>query len=123
MAPQGPCPLLFLILVLLATSLQFVNQHIDFPSSSAPNGQGDCKRLMQRRGLTCPTCKASNIFIHAPFSQVQNICGCGGKHVYGNIYVSIAHFDITECQLTSSFQGRCRYRTTVLRSGIRVTCL
>ncbi|XP_077687842.1 ribonuclease-like [Eretmochelys imbricata] len=116
MAPQGPCPLLFLILVLLATSLAQ-------ESSSAPNGQGDCKRLMQRRGLTCPTCKASNIFIHAPFSQVQNICGCGGKHVYGNIYVSIAHFDITECQLTSSFQGRCRYRTTVLRSGIRVTCL
>ncbi|EMP37575.1 Ribonuclease [Chelonia mydas] len=56
-----------------------MNQHIDFPRSSAPNDQGDCKRLMQRRGLTCPACKASNIFIHAPFNQVQNICGCGGN--------------------------------------------
>ncbi|CAM5096097.1 unnamed protein product, partial [Natator depressus] len=130
MAPWGPCPLLFLILVLLATSLaqlrkgtsnqQFMNQHINFPKSSTPNDQGYCDCMMQRQGLTRPACKASNIFIHAPFSQVQNICGCGGKHVYGNIYVSIAHFDISECQLTSSFLGRCRYRTTVLRSGIRV---
>ncbi|XP_038225769.2 ribonuclease-like [Dermochelys coriacea] len=117
MAPRGPCPLLFLILVLLATSLaqlrkgasnqQFVNQHIEFTKSSTPNDQGYCDRMMQRQGLTCPACKASNIFIHAPFSQVQNICGCGGKHVFRNIYASITHLDITECQLTSSFLGCC----------------
>ncbi|EMP38811.1 Ribonuclease [Chelonia mydas] len=78
MAPWGPCPLLFLILVLLATSLaqlrkgasnqQFMNQHINFPKSSTPNDQGYCDCMMQRQGLTRPACKASNIFIHAPFS-------------------------------------------------------
>ncbi|KAH1182011.1 hypothetical protein KIL84_009765 [Mauremys mutica] len=91
--------------------------------SSAHNDQGYCNCMMQRRGLTRSACKASNIFIHTPFSQVQNICSRRGKHVYGKVYASIARFDHTECQLTSSFLGRCRNRTTVLNSRIHVTCL
>ncbi|XP_065421675.1 ribonuclease pancreatic-like [Chrysemys picta bellii] len=132
-ARGGPCPLLFRTLILLAICLaqlsegasnqQFVNQHIDFPRSSAHNDQGYCNRTKQCRGLTRSACKASNIFIHAPFSQIQNICSRGGKHVYGKVYASIARFDHTECQLTSSFLGCCRYRTTVLNSEIHVTCL
>uniref|UniRef100_A0A674IM61 Ribonuclease A-domain domain-containing protein n=1 Tax=Terrapene triunguis TaxID=2587831 RepID=A0A674IM61_9SAUR len=68
-----------------ASNQQFVNQHIDFPRSSAHNDQGYCNRMMQRRGLTRSACKASNILIHAPFSQIQNICNRGGKHVYGKV--------------------------------------
>uniref|UniRef100_A0A8C3S9K0 Ribonuclease A-domain domain-containing protein n=1 Tax=Chelydra serpentina TaxID=8475 RepID=A0A8C3S9K0_CHESE len=108
----------------------FLSQHIEFPKSSASSDQNYCKLMMQHRDLTHPFCITSNTFIQAPTNQVQGVCSSGGKWVCDNIYNSImcctqniARFDITECQLTSSFLGRCKYRTTVLRSGIRSVCL
>uniref|UniRef100_A0A8C8RWX6 Ribonuclease A-domain domain-containing protein n=1 Tax=Pelusios castaneus TaxID=367368 RepID=A0A8C8RWX6_9SAUR len=130
MAQRGHHYLLFLPLILLAADLaqlsegvgspQFLNQHIDYPRSGSIIERGYCDRMMQRRGLTRPVCKATNIFIHAPASQVRTVCDRGGKHVHGNIYDSIAHFQLTVCQLVSSIGGRCSYRGTVKNSRIRV---
>ncbi|CAM4656010.1 unnamed protein product, partial [Caretta caretta] len=89
MALRGPFPLLFLTLVLLATSLaqhrpsnrnqRFLRRHVDFPKTSAPNDQSYCNTMMQRWGLTRHFCKITNTFIHAQAPLLQAICILGGR--------------------------------------------
>ncbi|CAM4655866.1 unnamed protein product, partial [Caretta caretta] len=73
MASRGPHPALLLPLILLAASLaqlregtsysQFLNQHIEFPKSSASSDQISCELMMQRQGLTRPFGITGDIFI------------------------------------------------------------
>ncbi|KAH1182203.1 ribonuclease-like [Mauremys mutica] len=134
MAPRGPRLTLLLPLILLAATLaqlsegasyrQFVRQHVNHPKTGAPNDRIYCNLLMQRRGLTRPRCKPTNTFIHAPTSQLRNICGRGGRPVSGNLRDSIRSFSVTTCRvLPGSQPGRCRYRAATGVTRVRVACV
>ncbi|CAM4550479.1 unnamed protein product, partial [Lepidochelys kempii] len=133
MASRGPHPALLLPLVLLATSLaqlregtsysQFLNQHIEFPKSSASSDQISCELMTQHQGLTRPFGITGDTFIQAATNQVQGVCSSGGKRVRDNVYNSIARFHITTCQLTSiSPLGHCISKARIRTRRIHVTC-
>lgn len=81
---EGPRPVLLLLLVLLATRwaqlsegtsyLDFVDWHQDNPKIFAFDNRHYCDITMKRRGLTCRSCDPTHTFIHAPPSQLQDIC-------------------------------------------------
>ncbi|XP_067400716.1 ribonuclease-like [Emydura macquarii macquarii] len=133
MAPRGPRPMLFLLLVLLAAGLaqlsegvsyrQFLTRHVDNPKTGAPNGRIYCNTLMQRRGLTRPVCKLTNTFVHAPAHQLQAICRGAGRCHGRNLCDSNAAFRLTICRvMPGSRPGRCNYRARVQTRRIRVAC-
>uniref|UniRef100_A0A8C8S0E3 Ribonuclease A-domain domain-containing protein n=1 Tax=Pelusios castaneus TaxID=367368 RepID=A0A8C8S0E3_9SAUR len=129
----GPHPLVFLTLILLATSLaqvtpgaryrQFLTRHVDFPKTSTTNDRIYCNLLMQRRGMTRPICKPTNTFIHTPADQVQAICRHAGRCHRQNLCDSNAAFRLTTCRVApGSHPGRCFYRGRVQTRQIRVAC-
>ncbi|XP_067400690.1 ribonuclease-like [Emydura macquarii macquarii] len=133
MAPRGPRPVFFLLLVLLAAGLaqlsegasyqQFLTRHVDFPKTGAPNDLIYCNTLMQRRGLTRPVCKSSNTFVHAPPAQLQAVCHGAGRWYTRNLFDSNAAFPLTMCEvLPGSLPGLCNYRATLFTRRIRVAC-
>ncbi|XP_067400765.1 ribonuclease-like [Emydura macquarii macquarii] len=131
MAPRGPCPGLFLLLVLLAAGLaqlipqdsyqKFLREHVDFPKTNATNAHRYCTTLVRRRGLPC---NPTHTFIHAHPGQLNSICGSGGACERRQYRCSsTAAYPLTTCLLArSSRPGRCLYRGRAQTRRIRVRC-
>uniref|UniRef100_A0A8C4Y5W1 Ribonuclease A-domain domain-containing protein n=1 Tax=Gopherus evgoodei TaxID=1825980 RepID=A0A8C4Y5W1_9SAUR len=110
MALRGPCPLLFLNLVLLVTGLaqiisppdsyqNFVNEHVDFPKTRPPKGQSYCDHIMQCMCQNMAACKLTHTFIHAPASRLRTICNSRGRCNLYNECDSNAAYPVTSCWL------------------------
>ncbi|XP_030395709.1 ribonuclease-like [Gopherus evgoodei] len=133
MALKRPHPMLLLVLVLLAGWLarlgqgasypQFVRQHVDYPKTRARNDRSYCNLMMQRRGMARP-CKHTNTFVHAPASQLRDICGRAGRPAGRNLRNSNNRYRITICRLASgSTRPPCNYRGGSSTRRIRVACV
>uniref|UniRef100_A0A8C3SNR3 Ribonuclease A-domain domain-containing protein n=1 Tax=Chelydra serpentina TaxID=8475 RepID=A0A8C3SNR3_CHESE len=124
MAPRGPCPLLFLTLVLLAAGLaqlirppdsypKFVREHVDFPKSRPPKGQSYCDHMMQLLSQSMGVCKLTHTFIHAHASRLRTICTSGGRCNKYNECDSNAAYPLTICRVRRSPRPpRCVYTGT-----------
>ncbi|TFJ97383.1 interleukin-8-like [Platysternon megacephalum] len=133
MAPSGPCPLLFLTLILLAAGLAqfrprdtcewFVREHVDFPNTSATNDHRCYNFLMLNWNLTSPFCKPTHTFILAPASRLRAICGHGVMCDRCHHCDSNAAYPMTTCRMVpGSRPGCCMYRGRAQTSRIHVTC-
>ncbi|XP_038226260.1 ribonuclease-like [Dermochelys coriacea] len=131
MVPSGPCPLLFLTLILLIAGLaqiirspdsyqKFVSEHIDFPKTRPPNGQSYCDHIMWHLSQNMGVCKLTHTFIHAPVSWLWAICTSGGGRCNQyNECDSITAYPLTMCWVLSPplpHPPNCIYR------GIPQTC-
>ncbi|XP_074838800.1 ribonuclease-like [Carettochelys insculpta] len=133
MAVRGPVLLLLLALAVLLGGLarlgegssyaQFLRQHVDHPKTPAQNNRIYCNMMMRRRGMTSP-CKRINTFVHAPASQLQTICGPGGRPVGRNLHDSNSRYRLTTCrQVGGSSRPPCNYRGSSTTQRIRVACV
>uniref|UniRef100_A0A8C3SPE1 Ribonuclease A-domain domain-containing protein n=1 Tax=Chelydra serpentina TaxID=8475 RepID=A0A8C3SPE1_CHESE len=134
MALRGPCPLLFLTLVLLAAGLaqiirppdsyrKFVREHVDFPKSRPPKGQSYCDHIMRLLSQNMGVCKLTHTFIHAHASRLRTICTNGGRCNQYNECDSNAAYPVTTCWLGSPPRPpSCVYRGVPQICRIRVTC-
>uniref|UniRef100_A0A8C4Y7X8 Ribonuclease A-domain domain-containing protein n=1 Tax=Gopherus evgoodei TaxID=1825980 RepID=A0A8C4Y7X8_9SAUR len=107
---------------------KFLRQHIDYPRTAAPdtrarNDRSYCNLMMQRRGMARP-CKHTNTFVHAPASQLRDICGRAGRPAGRNLRNSNNRYRITICRLASgSTRPPCNYRGGSSTRRIRVACV
>ncbi|XP_038225085.1 ribonuclease-like [Dermochelys coriacea] len=155
MALRGPHPLLLLTLVLLAACLaqfrprpdtyqHFVSEHVDFPKTSAPNGQSYSDLMMRRLSQNTDVCKPTHTFIHAPASRLWAICTSRGRCNQYNECNSITAYPLTTsavlgchqhnecdsnsayphtmCQVRSSSPGHYFHRTRVETRRICMAC-
>ncbi|XP_039355101.1 ribonuclease-like [Mauremys reevesii] len=133
MALRGPCPLLFLTLILLATGLpqirppdsypKFVSEHIDFPKTRPPTGLTYCNYMMWLLSRKLGMCKLIHTFIHAPTSQIRAICTTGGKCNQNNECDSNTAYPLTTCRVRSPPRPpNCIYTGESKTSRIRVVC-
>ncbi|XP_050773552.1 ribonuclease-like [Gopherus flavomarginatus] len=135
MALRGPCPLLFLNLVLLVTGLaqiisppdsyqNFVSEHVDFPKTRPPKGQSYCDHIMQRMHQNMAACKLTHTFIHAPASRLRTICTSRGRCNLYNECDSNAAYPVTICWLNRPPRPpSCVYRGIPQIRRIRVVCI
>ncbi|XP_034991390.1 probable inactive ribonuclease-like protein 12 [Zootoca vivipara] len=133
MAERGPHPGLTTALLFLAACLavagaesyqKFVRQHVDFPTTEAPDPRSYCNLMMRRRDLaTSHHCKHLNTFVHADTSKIQLVCGEGGAPTTGDLRESNASFPLTLCQLQKgSWAPDCSYKGTDSTERIIIAC-
>nr|XP_032620446.1 ribonuclease-like [Chelonoidis abingdonii] len=135
MTLRGPCPLLFLTLILLVAGLahiirppnsyqKFVSEHVDFPKTRPPRGQTYCNYMMWRLSQKILMCKLTHTFIHAPISRLRAICTTGGRCNRNNVCDSNAAYPLTTCRLRNPPRPpRCIYRGIRRTRRIRVACV
>nr|CDG32125.1 TPA: ribonuclease A B5 [Myotis lucifugus] len=123
--------LLLLLLTLLGLGLvqpsysetmyeRFLRQHVDFPATGGTNLY--CNTMMQRRGMTTPSCKQFNTFIHEDNSTIDSICITRNilcKNGMMNCHAGVVN--VTDCRDTGrtrppncSYQGRASTRRVVI---------
>ncbi|XP_044842430.1 ribonuclease-like [Mauremys mutica] len=135
MALRGPCPLLFLTLILLAAGQddviirptdsypKFVSEHIDFPKTRPPTGLTYCNYMMRRLNQKLGMCKLIHTFIHAPTRRIQTICTTGGRCNQNNECDSNAPYHLTTCRVRSPPRPpNCIYTGKSKTRRIRVAC-
>ncbi|XP_065270078.1 ribonuclease-like [Emys orbicularis] len=104
--------MLLLTLVMLAACLAwfrplpdtyqcFGREHVDFPKTSAPNGQSYCDLMMWRLSRNMGVCKLTHTFIHALASHLWAICPSGRRCNQYNECNSIAAYPLTTCRVRS----------------------
>uniref|UniRef100_A0A8C8VJC2 Ribonuclease A-domain domain-containing protein n=1 Tax=Pelusios castaneus TaxID=367368 RepID=A0A8C8VJC2_9SAUR len=135
MAPRGPCPLLFLTLVLLATCLalaqgeshyeKFLRQHVDSSDPSPTDPRRFCNLLMRRREMaTSSSCKHLNTFIHSSAEQIGSICDDGGEPAGGDLRLSEDSFPLTVCKLQGGADPPdCDYSGSNSNQRIIIACV
>uniref|UniRef100_A0A8C0GXA6 Ribonuclease A-domain domain-containing protein n=1 Tax=Chelonoidis abingdonii TaxID=106734 RepID=A0A8C0GXA6_CHEAB len=109
----GPCPLIFLTLILLAAGLaqiirppnssqNFVSEHVDFPKTRPHSGQTYCNYMMWCLSQKIHMCKLTHTFIHAPTSRLWAICTSrGGRYNQYNECDSFTAYLLTTCLVHS----------------------
>ncbi|CAI5791107.1 ribonucleaseribonuclease-like [Podarcis lilfordi] len=99
---------------------KFLRQHSDFPRTNVA-GQDYCGAMMLRRGMTRP-CKDTNSFVHAPRSDIKDICNRGGTHYRRALRLSRAQLSVTTCKLQGTSRGQCRYWAHTGQRHILIGC-
>ncbi|XP_074838275.1 ribonuclease-like [Carettochelys insculpta] len=133
MAPGGLFPLLLLPLVLLGAGLaqltapqsywKFVAEHVDFPRTRPPPGQGYCDLVMERLSWMLSICKLSHTFLHASSRKLRSVCHplagiCNRQECDSRRPISL-----TTCQLRSTPRPhRCLYTGVPQRRRVRLEC-
>ncbi|XP_006108198.1 ribonuclease 4 [Myotis lucifugus] len=133
MALQKTLSLLLLLLLTLlglglvqpsygqSTYQRFLRQHVD---SRGPGGTNlYCNTMMQRRGMTRPTCKQFNTFIHENIRTINNICRTTNircKNGRMNCHAGVVR--VTDCRLTARFPQNCRYQGRGSSRRVVIAC-
>ncbi|KAH0626310.1 hypothetical protein JD844_001222 [Phrynosoma platyrhinos] len=99
---------------------KFWRQHQDFPRTKVA-GQNYCGTMMLRRRMARP-CKDTNSFVHAPKSQLKDICGWAGTHYRRDLRLSKEQLSVTTCKLQGTSHGQCRYWSHTGQRQIHIRC-
>ncbi|ELK26233.1 PREDICTED: ribonuclease 4 [Myotis davidii] len=101
---------------------RFLRQHVE---SRGPGGTKlYCNTMMQTRGMTTPTCKQFNTFIHENIGTISNICNATNiqcKNGMMNCHAGVVR--VTDCKDTgSSPSPKCSYQATASTRRIVIAC-
>ncbi|XP_042331465.1 ribonuclease pancreatic-like [Sceloporus undulatus] len=103
----------------------FQRKHVDYPLTPAGNPNAYCNLMMQRRGMTQPTCKYRNTFINADPLHIHDVCQIQGKYTYyaWNLFDSTDYFPVVDCNYIGGSPPNCQYQGTFyFQKRIRVAC-
>ncbi|XP_059562121.1 ribonuclease 4-like isoform X2 [Myotis daubentonii] len=101
---------------------RFQRQHVD------PIGPGGtnlyCNTMMQTRGMTRPTCKQFNTFIHENIGTINNICNTTNiqcRNGRMNCHAGVVR--VTDCRNTGGFPpNNCQYQATAITRRVVIAC-
>ncbi|XP_066486965.1 ribonuclease pancreatic-like [Tiliqua scincoides] len=107
-----------------ATYRDFQKRHIDFPKTEASSDSAYCNTMMALRQRTL-SCKPTNTFINASPTDVQQVCGSGGRRYRKNLYDSLQPFPVVVCRIKvrSSPDSGCQYTGQSLNKRVRLACV
>ncbi|XP_006766109.1 PREDICTED: ribonuclease 4 [Myotis davidii] len=101
---------------------KFQRQHVD---SRGPGGTNlYCNTMMHKQGMTRPTCKEFNTFIHENIGTINNICNAPNiqcKNGKENCHAGVVR--VTDCNDTkSSPPPNCSYKATASTRRVVIAC-
>ncbi|XP_059562245.1 ribonuclease 4-like [Myotis daubentonii] len=105
-----------------ATNKKFKWQHVDSTETGGNNFY--CDTMMQSRGMTRPTCKQLNTFIHENIETINNICNAPNiRCKNGRMNCHVGEVRVTGCKDTgSSPPPKCSYQATAGKKNVTIAC-